>query len=1188
MRFSLPRRALLASLTLAALPVATYAANPTGDPFAEFVRKTDALRPEEEQKVFHLPPGFEIQLVASEPDIGKPMNMAFDSKGRLWITQSKQYPFPDPAGPNPADCIKILQDFDEKGHARKITTFVDNLDIPIGIYPYKDGVIAYSIPNVWRFFDKDGDGKCDDRQMLYSAFGYKDDTHGMSSNYRRGYDGWLYGCHGFRNTSVVKGSDGQAITMVSGNTYRMKMDGTHIDQISHGQVNPFGCTFDALGNEYTSDSHSKPNYQILRDGYYESFSPVDDGLGLAPMMMTHLHGSTAIAGIMIYDADQFPKEFHGNTFVGNVVTSRVNRDTITHHGSSPVANEAPDFLSTDDPWFRPNQVILGPDGAMWVSDFYNRIIGHYEVPLDHPGRDRERGRIWRIVYKGDAAKAPPPVLPDYSKMSAQQLVDALGDHNLTNRFLIMNEITDRIGKDAIEPLLKMVTTSKDPLQIRHGMWDLYRFGAMDDSILQQLAKNDDAGVRVHTMRILEEMPQWNSTHVNLAIAGLKDSDPLVQRCAAAAMQFHPHVECIRPLLDFRNHIDPAQQDTHLLYVVRMSLREQFKPAGSLESLAKDKLTDQDILNIADVLLAVPTSGAADFLATHLNTLAAAGNDERLAAWVKHVSQHVSPDHVDQLVDVIQKNFNGNLDLQIELFRSLQQGFTQKGTTISETMRNWGGDLARRAARDQEANENAWQNRSLDGSPGAESPWGIKVRRSRDSQEARFLDSIVGGESLTGQLRSKVFALPQTLTFFIAGHDNPPDQPAAGKNFVELRDAKTDQVLKTFKPPRNDVAHMAKISMPKHVGEQVYLNVVDGNDGPSYAWIAVGRFYPPVISVPSSSLIDLQHRRRAAAELAGELKLTDMKPDLLRMLDDKDVEPSTRIAAAKSLAIVAPDDFVAPASALMNDPSQPMSLREDIAKAMTDVKSPGARDALIAAFKTAPNTLQTQLALAMANSNEGAEAFLNAIQQGKASAMLLQEQTVKDRLAADNVKDLDARIATLTKGLTPTNQKIVKLLDERRAAFRLVHPDPAAGKKIFATNCMPCHSINNQGAHVGPNLDGVGNRGPDRIMEDVLDPNRNVDPAFRYSNVFLKDGDVVSGLFRREEGETLIFTNSLGKDVVVKKSDIQKRVESKSSLMPENFGEIIKPDDFYNLIAFLLSNRPSQQAAGTPATTQAAH
>src|SRR5438128_10053449 len=125
-------------------------------------------------------------------------------------------------------------------------------------------------------------------------------------------------------------------------------------------------------------------------------------------MMTHSHGSTAIDGMLYYADDLWPAEYRDNTFIGNVMTSRINRDRIEFHGSSPRAIEMPDFMSTTDPWFRPVDNQLGPDGALYIADFYNRIIGHYEVPLTHPGRDRERGRIWRVVYKGELAAGLAP------------------------------------------------------------------------------------------------------------------------------------------------------------------------------------------------------------------------------------------------------------------------------------------------------------------------------------------------------------------------------------------------------------------------------------------------------------------------------------------------------------------------------------------------------------------------------------------------------------------------------------------------------------------------------------------------------------------------------------------------------------------------------------------------------------
>ena len=213
----------------------------------------------------------------------------------------------------------------------------------------------------------------------------------MTNAFTWGFDGWIYACHGFSNSSTVEGSDHAAITMKSGNVYRMRPEGTHLEYFTHGQVNPFGLAFDPLGNLYSSDCHSRPIYQLLRGAWYPSFGAPHDGLGFGPDMMKHDHGSTGIAGIVSYAADHFPEPYRGTMFIGNVVTNRINHDRLEWHGSTPKAIAQPDFLWSDDNWFRPVDLELGPDGALYVADFYNRIIGHYEVPLTHPGRDRERG-----------------------------------------------------------------------------------------------------------------------------------------------------------------------------------------------------------------------------------------------------------------------------------------------------------------------------------------------------------------------------------------------------------------------------------------------------------------------------------------------------------------------------------------------------------------------------------------------------------------------------------------------------------------------------------------------------------------------------------------------------------------------------------------------------------------------------
>jgi len=381
------------------------------DPFAAGVRTTPWLSPADEQKQFKLPPGFEINLVAAEPDIQKPLNMAFDERGRIWLTCTVEYPYAAPPDRPGKDSIRILEDTDGDGRFEKMTVFADGLNIPIGIYPWKGGCVAYSIPNIWHFEDTDGDGVCDKRTVLYGPFDTSRDTHGMVNSFRRGWDGWVYACHGFNNDSRVKGRDCNEVHMQSGNTFRFQLDGSRIEHFTHGQVNPFGMCFDELFNIFTADCHSKPIYQLLRGGYYPSFGKPHDGLGFVPPMMDHLHGSTAICGLVKYSGENFPEEYRGDFYSGNVMTSRINRNKPEYHGSTIKAIEQPDFLSTGDPWFRPVDIQIGPDGAMYIADFYNRIIGHYEVPLPHPGRDRTSGRIWRVVYRGDDPKTKAAKIP---------------------------------------------------------------------------------------------------------------------------------------------------------------------------------------------------------------------------------------------------------------------------------------------------------------------------------------------------------------------------------------------------------------------------------------------------------------------------------------------------------------------------------------------------------------------------------------------------------------------------------------------------------------------------------------------------------------------------------------------------------------------------------------------------------
>jgi hypothetical protein len=256
-------------------------------------------------------------------------------------------------------------------------------------------------------------------------------------------------------------------------------------------VNPFGLAWDARGNLYSSDCHSAPLYQLLTGGWYPSFGKPHDGLGFAPVMLEHAHGSTAIDGAVYYNDNLWPAEYRDTLFIGNVMTSRLNRDTITFNGSTPKATEQPDFLTTTDPWFRPVDATLGPDGALYIADFYNRIIAHVEVPLSHPGRDRSSGRIWRVVRKATDGR---PILrryTDFRNVAPAEQVQRLADPSFAHRLVVLNHFCDLKDLDAsIEGTLRTaLTTRSAPVSLRVGaLWILERRNLLRPTELAAAAK----------------------------------------------------------------------------------------------------------------------------------------------------------------------------------------------------------------------------------------------------------------------------------------------------------------------------------------------------------------------------------------------------------------------------------------------------------------------------------------------------------------------------------------------------------------------------------------------------------------------------------------------------------------------------------------------------------------------------
>ena len=444
-------------------------------------------------------PGFTTTLWASEPDIVKPICMAWDERGRLWIAETVDYPNEVQARDHGRDRIKVCEDTDGDGKADRFTVFAEGLSIPTGMVFARGGLIVVENGRTLFLRDGDGDGRADERTVLFSGWGMGD-THATASNLRWGPDNWIWGVVGY---SGFDGEvNGKRLKFGMG-VYRFRPDGSELEFIRSSNNNTWGLGFSEEGTVFGSTANNNASwYMPVANRYYEAVTgwqagrmeTIADKQDFYPVTtdvrQVDAHGRyTAGAGHALYTARNFPAEHWNRTaFVTEPTGHLVGMFRLEAQGADFVARNQKSFLASSDEWCAPIMAEVGPDGALWVLDWYNYIIQHNPTPhgfkngkgnaYETPLRDKRHGRIYRVAWD----KARKVSSPDLAKASPSGLVQALRNDNQLWRMHAQRMLVERGDLSVVPALLRLARDSSvDAIGLnvgaQHALWTLAGLGA---------------------------------------------------------------------------------------------------------------------------------------------------------------------------------------------------------------------------------------------------------------------------------------------------------------------------------------------------------------------------------------------------------------------------------------------------------------------------------------------------------------------------------------------------------------------------------------------------------------------------------------------------------------------------------------------------------------------------------------